>query len=106
MEEESYNKNVVDTKGLIDVFDNVLEPHVAELIDYEMKAKNHWHYDYNSNRGGLNKHWHIFCGHDKIADDWNFLTPIWETAKEKYDFKNSLTHVFPLFGYEAIQIIM
>ena len=56
MEELNYKdtprgpRSRVDTRGLVNVFDNVLEPHVAELIDMEMRQKNHWHYDYNSQR--------------------------------------------------------
>ena len=78
----------VNTRGLVDIFDNVLEPHVAELVDMEVRSKNYWHYDYESHSNSLNKHWHILCGEDEIAKDWDFLLPIWETAKQKYDFKN------------------
>ena len=35
---------------ICDVYDNVLEPHIAELIDMEMKEKLLWHYDYNSSK--------------------------------------------------------
>ena len=50
---------------ICDIYDNVLEPHVAELIDMEMKEIT-WQYDYKSNGKEVNKHWHAFCGHDKI----------------------------------------
>ena len=104
MEELNYKdtprgpRSRVDTKGLVDVFDNVLEPHVAELIDMEMRQKNHWHYDYNSHKEGINKHWHVLCGHEKIANDWDFLSPIWETAKLKYDFENR----YDIMGFKRV----
>ena len=78
----------VNTTGLVHVYDNVLEPHVAELIDMEMKEKVHWKYDYNSKKGAVNKHWHILCGTQVIFPEYDFLAPIWETAKIKYDFEN------------------
>ena len=78
----------VNTNGLVDVYDNVLEPHVAELIDMEMREKLHWKYDYNSKKGAVNKHWHIFCGPQQLLPEYDFLSPIWETAKTKYDFEN------------------
>ena len=88
MERANNPRPRVNTRGLVDIFDNVLEPHVAELVDMEVRSKNYWHYDYESNRDCLNKHWHILCGENEIAEDWDFLSPIWETAKQKYDFKN------------------
>ena len=72
---------------ICDVYDNVLEPHIAELIDMEMKEKLLWHYDYNSCRDGVNKHWHILCGHQQLYPEYDFLLPIWETAKRKYNFE-------------------
>jgi len=88
MERSNNPRPRINTRGLVDIFDNVLEPHVAELIDMEVRSKNFWHYDYESNSNSLNKHWHILCGENEIAEDWDFLSPIWETAKQKYDFKN------------------
>ena len=70
---------------ICDIYDNVLENHVAELIDMEMKTIL-WQYDYNSVKGGTMKHWHVFCGHEKLENGYEFLSPIWETAKVKYDF--------------------
>ena len=64
MERSNNPRPRINTRGLVDIFDNVLEPHVAELIDMEVRSKNFWHYDYESNRDCLNKHWHILCGHD------------------------------------------
>ena len=57
---------------MIDVYDNVLENHVAELIDMEMK-KLSWKYDYNSQIGQPNKHWHILAGHDETEKKENNL---------------------------------
>ena len=71
---------------ICDVYDNVLEPHVAQLIDMQMKQMA-WEFDYSSHKDGVNKHWHTLVGHDKIVPDYDFLTPIWETAKIKYNFE-------------------
>ena len=49
--------------SVVDVYDNVLESHVAEFIEINMKDLK-WEYDYHSKKGEPNKHWHIFCGHD------------------------------------------
>ena len=47
---------------ICEIFDDLLEPHVAELIDMEIK-KTHWKYDYHSNRTDWHQpHWHVFCG--------------------------------------------
>ena len=46
---------------MIDVYDNVLEDHIAEFVDMEVK-KMGWFYDYESVKNKPNKHWHIFAG--------------------------------------------
>ena len=47
------------------IYDNLLEPHVAELIDAEIRNV-YWKYDYNSNKKiGIQPHWHHLCGHDE-----------------------------------------
>ena len=74
---------------ICDIYDNVLEPHVAELIDMEMKEIT-WRYDYKSHGQEVNKHWHTFCGHETIEPEYSFLNPIWETAKTKYNFDSSI----------------
>ena len=51
---------------MIDVYDNVLEDHVAEFVDMEIK-KLAWYYDYSSVAGKPNKHWHIMAG-DSVED--------------------------------------
>ena len=62
---------------IIDVYDNLLEPHVAEMIDMEMKEVT-WKYDYNSHKDGINKHWHRFCGHETIEEPYSFINHIWD----------------------------
>ena len=44
---------------ICDIYDNVLESHVAELIDMEMKEIT-WQYDYKSN-GREHIHWEWSC---------------------------------------------
>ena len=69
---------------ICDIYDNVLEEHVAQLIDMEMKEIS-WKYDYRSHKDGVNKHWHTLCGHEELFEEYSFLSPIWETAKQKYE---------------------
>ena len=80
---------------LVDIYDNVVEDHVAELIHSQIKGCE-WKFDYHSNNQTEatvktpNKHWHIFCGHDveSITENgYDWLLPIWESAKRKYDFE-------------------
>ena len=73
----------------IDVFDNVLEDHVSEFIQLEMNEVS-WNFDYFSKIGGVNKHWHIFCGHypkEVVDNGYEWTLPIWNTAKYKFKFK-------------------
>jgi len=74
---------------VIDVYDNVMEPHEAELIDAKMK-KVHWQYEHwKSDRKKESYHWNRFAGTstEEIAGgEFDFVLPIWETAKHKYDF--------------------
>ena len=46
---------------MIDIFDDTLEHHNAELVDMTIRNLS-WKYDYSSVDSGVNKHWHIFCG--------------------------------------------
>ena len=72
---------------ICDVYDNLLEPHIAELIDIEMKEMT-WKYNYHSNgKTGINKHRHTFCGHETIEEPYSFINHIWDTAKYKYNFE-------------------
>ena len=47
---------------MIEIIDDTLEHHNAELIDMTIRNLS-WKYDYSSTGNGVNKHWHIFCGH-------------------------------------------
>ena len=74
---------------IIDIYDNVLEDHVAEYIHLEMK-KLSWKFDYVSDKKEPNFHWHIFCGHNPkevIDNGYEWTLPIWDVAKIKYNFK-------------------
>ena len=75
---------------MIDVYDDVLEEHNALLIDDEVK-KLSWKYDYPSNKGKPNKHWHILCGHNKEeCDKSNFYWAhtIFNIFVNKFDLKS------------------
>jgi len=80
-------------KSRLDVYDNVLEDHIAELIFLEMKEV-YWKYDYNSQKGEVNKHWHVFCGETQeqaMENGFDWLVQLWQTIFYKYDFKNTYT---------------
>ena len=75
---------------MIDIYDNVLEPHIAEFIDMQMKDV-YWKYDYNSERGEINKHWHALCGKDENSvreNGFDWALPLWQSSFLKYDFKD------------------
>ena len=64
-------------------YDNFLEEHVAQLIDFEMKEVK-WQYDYDSKPNGTQKHWHVFCGHnidECNLNGYDFIEPIWNNIK-------------------------
>ena len=70
---------------MIEVIDNVLEDHIAILIDDCMKNLS-WKFDYESKRGQPNKHWHVFCGHDKnecSENGYDWAHSIFIAAKSK-----------------------
>ena len=72
---------------MIEVIDNVVEDHIAILIDDYVKNLS-WKFDYESKRGQPNKHWHVLCGHnkeecDENGFDWAHL--LFESAKAKTD---------------------
>ena len=75
---------------ICDILDDVLEPHVAELIQSEIK-KVHWKYDYNSNKKiGIQPHWHVLCGRTEeevTAAGYDYLLPIWQAALYKFGLK-------------------
>ena len=64
--------------------DSLEGPVVVAFADTLFRAD----FTLDSNKDGINKHWHRFCGHDKIKPDYSFIEHIWETAKHKYDFEN------------------
>ena len=75
--------------AVIDVYDNVLEDHVAEFVQLQMNELS-WKYDYHSKIGAPNKHWHILCGKSskEILDNgYEWILSIWDVAKIKYNFK-------------------
>ena len=77
---------------MIEIFDNILEPHITELINMEMNNVA-WHYDYKSKVGSINSHWHTLVGHDDnevIENNFEWVLPIWDTAFNKYNFKEIL----------------
>ena len=75
---------------ICDILDDVLEPHVAELIQSEIK-KVQWKYDYPSNRKiGIQSHWHVLCGlneEEVTAAGYDYLLPIWQAALYKFGLK-------------------
>jgi len=83
------NDNIPNSR--LDIYDNVLEDHVAELIFLEMKEV-YWKYDYAGTKGRENKHWHVLCGgseEDLIENGYDWLLQLWQTIFYKYDFKNA-----------------
>ena len=82
-----------DMESRLDIYDNVLEDHIAELIFMQMKDV-YWKYDYDSKKGGVNKHWHVFCGETEeqaIENGFDWIVQLWQTIFYKYDFKNTYT---------------
>ena len=87
---------------MIKIYDGVVEDHVAQLIDSEMR-KVQWKFDYPSNRMHPSRHWHVFCAGEKhslplhdnnyvsdlIKNGYEWVLPIWTSAMLKYDFKNT-----------------
>jgi len=109
------NKECGRKKTMIIVHNDVVENHVAELIDSEMKNVT-WKYDYHS-RGNPktprrghegwephpSKHWHRLCGKNGqqvIANGFEWVMPIWTAAMYKYDFKKN----FNITGYKRIYV--
>jgi hypothetical protein len=72
---------------MIEITNNLVELHVAQLIDMQMRQIS-WKYDYDSVAGGKNKHWHVFAGHDIEECNKNgfeFVEPIWNSIQKKYE---------------------
>ena len=82
-------------------FDNFLEEHVAQLIDMQMREVS-WKYDYDSVKNGINKHWHVFCGHDEeeiknfetveVSSIWNQIQRKFPEYKLERAYLNAHTH--------------
>ena len=86
---------------MIEIFDNVTEDHVAELIASEMKTV-HWKYDYSSNRAvSPSRHWHVLCGHNSteiISNGFEWVMPIWTSAMYKYKLKENFNVNYAIQG--------
>ena len=86
---------------ICEIFDDLLEPHVAELIDMEIK-KTHWQYDYHSNkRIGIQPHWHVYCGEseEEVRErQYDYLLPIWDAAAYKLKLKDR----FDIVGWKRL----
>ena len=74
---------------MIEVHDNLLEPHIAELISDYMKDLQ-WKFYYHSDKEIPSYHWHIFCGHNESEAKMNgfeMFLPIWQAAQYKLKLK-------------------
>ena len=78
---------------MIKIYDDVVEDHVAQLIDSEMR-KVQWKFDYASNKKHQSRHWHVLCTQNStlekkytIENEFDWVMPIWSSAMLKYDFK-------------------
>ena len=69
---------------MIEYVDNFLEEHIAQLIDMQLREVS-WKYDYDSVKGGSNKHWHIFLGHN-VGEIGEYV-PIWNQISNKFDYE-------------------
>ena len=52
---------------MINIYDNVVEDHIAQLIDAEMRNVR-WKFDYPSNTRHPSRHWHILCTENSAVD--------------------------------------
>jgi len=69
---------------MIDVLNDFVEEHVAQLIDMQMREVS-WKYDYDSVAGGKNKHWHVLGGHnieECNKNGFEFVEPIWNSIQK------------------------
>ena len=81
---------------MIDIFDDTLEHHNAELVDVTIRNLS-WKYDYSSVGNGVNKHWHIFCGHtpeECIANGYDYLLTIWDAIQPKLKVKLQMERMY------------
>ena len=69
---------------MVEYIDNFLEEHIAQLIDMQLREVS-WKYDYDSVKGGSNKHWHIFLGHN-VGEIGEYV-PIWNQISNNYNYE-------------------
>ena len=71
---------------MINVYENVLEEHVALGI-HELIKNVSWKYDYPSNTSKPDRHWHVLCGEDgELFFDFDWVDSIWKAANHKFNF--------------------
>ena len=107
----SYRSDGTGEIQMIEIHDNTLEPHVAELIDMQLRDIS-WKYNYDSVKNGVNKHWHVFCGHnidECNLNGYDFIEPIWNNIKNvdstlelERAYLNAHTYVFFTFERFAL----
>ena len=81
---------------MIDIFDDTLENHNAELVDMTIRNLS-WKYDYSSTGDGVNKHWHIFCGHtpeECKENGYETLLLIWDAVQRKSKVKLQMERMY------------
>jgi len=85
---------------VIDVYDDVFEDHNAIIVNDNVSRLN-WKYDYHSQKGKINKHWHVLCGHNKeecVESGYDWADEMFDMFKTKLDFKNK----YVIDDYERI----
>ena len=81
---------------MIEKFDNFVEEHIAQLIDMQIREVS-WKFDYDSVKNGVNKHWHVFCGHTE--EELKDVLPIWQAISSKFPQNGKPSNlVFNPFG--------
>jgi hypothetical protein len=76
------------TDEVYEVYDNFLEPHVAEYID-NMVQKAQWKYGFRSNPHYGTKHWNVKLGESREEienSQYDYTLAIWDAAIDKYKF--------------------
>ena len=81
---------------ICDVYDNILDSDVAQLIDTKMREMT-WSYDYHSDLWQKNKHWHRECGRGQIEPEHSFLEPIWETIRHNFQQKYRIDSLIRIY---------
>ena len=73
---------------MIEIIDNIIEDHIAQLIDSEIR-NTEWRYDYHSLKDKPNKHWNkVICDHEYDQDfkGYDGISMLWDQIKIK-DYK-------------------